>query len=243
MSKLDDMVKHRILIIEDDAAIRQGIVDALEFAGYATDEAGDGDRGVDMAVRVECDLLLLDLVLPGRDGLEILKEVRDTRPTLPVIILTARGDESDRVRGLKLGADDYVVKPFSVKELLARIEAVIRRSPERPTDLREIRFPGGVADIDRAEVRFDNGEAGPNLTERESALLRYLARHAGRPVSRDEILLRVWRINPRGITETRTIDMHIASLRAKLKDDTSNPAIIVTVRGKGYMFPSASDES
>lgn len=237
------MVKHRILIIEDDAAIRQGIVDALEFAGYATDEAGDGDRGVDMAVRVECDLLLLDLVLPGRDGLEILKEVRDTRPTLPVIILTARGDESDRVRGLKLGADDYVVKPFSVKELLARIEAVIRRSPERPTDLREIRFPGGVADIDRAEVRFDNGEAGPNLTERESALLRYLARHAGRPVSRDEILLRVWRINPRGITETRTIDMHIASLRAKLKDDTSNPAIIVTVRGKGYMFPSASDES
>ncbi len=237
------MVKHRILIVEDDAAIRLGIKDALEFAGYETFEAGDGDAGLDMALRVECDLLLLDLVLPGRDGLEILKEVRDTRPTLPVIILTARGDESDRVHGLKLGADDYVVKPFSVKELLARIEAVIRRSPERPTDVREVRFPGGTADLELSSVRFEDENETRSLTERESALLRYLARHSNRPVSRDEILLRVWRINPRGITETRTIDMHIVSLRAKLRDDTANPAIIKTVRGKGYMFSCAGEET
>ena len=125
------MDRHKILIVEDDSAIRRGIVDALDFAGYETLEAGDGVVGMDMAIRVDCDLILLDLVLPGHEGLEILEAVRDTRPTLPVIILTARGEEDDRVRGLTLGADDYMVKPFSVKELLARIEAVMRRSADR----------------------------------------------------------------------------------------------------------------
>jgi len=129
------MKRARILVIEDDGAIRRGIVDALEFEGYTTHEAGEGTEGLRMAVQVDCDLILLDLVLPGADGLQILKEVRSARPALPVIILTARGDEEDRVRGLRLGADDYVVKPFSVKELLARVDAVLRRSPERPSDV------------------------------------------------------------------------------------------------------------
>ncbi len=232
------MASNRILVIEDDAAIRQGIIDALEFEGYRTFEAARGDTGLDMARSVECDLILLDLILPGGDGLEILKEVRATRPTLPVIVLTARGEENDRVRGLKLGADDYVVKPFSVAELLARVQAVLRRSPERPSDVSEVPFPGGLADLARCEIRFEDGGRA-RLSEREMELLRYLACNAGRAVSREEILARVWRLEPRGI-ETRTIDMHVARLREKLRDDPAQPAIILTVRGKGYVF--ANDE-
>ena len=233
------MGKKVVLVVEDDGAIRQGIVDALRFKGYDTLEADNGRNGLDMAVSMEYDLLLLDLVLPGRDGLDILQEVRSTRPTQPVIILTARGAESDRVRGLKLGADDYVVKPFSVKELLARVEAVLRRSPERPTDVTRIPFPGGVADLARREVRFEDGERS-ELSPAEVNLLRHLARNTGRAISRDEILSRVWRLEPGGV-ETRTIDMHIARLRKKLRDHPSRPQVILTVRGKGYMLAPAED--
>jgi DNA-binding response OmpR family regulator len=224
----------RILVIEDDPPIRRGIVDALTFSGYATLEAGHGDEGLSLATTSDIDLVLLDLVLPGRDGLSILREVRATRPTLPVIILTARGEESDRVTGLKLGADDYVVKPFSVKELLARVQAVLRRSPERPSDVGEVRIPRGKADLLRREVRFNDGSR-TELSEREAELLRYLAINGGRAVSREEILQRVWGIDPLG-AETRTIDMHVARLREKLHDDSAEPKIILTVRGKGYML-------
>jgi DNA-binding response OmpR family regulator len=224
----------RILTVEDDAAIRRGIVDALAFAGYEPLEAATGQAALETAVRRDYDLLLLDLVLPGPGGLEILREVRRTRPALPVIILTACGEEADRVAGLRQGADDYVVKPFSVKELLARVEAVLRRSPERPADLREVRFPGGVADLARAEVCFTDG-ARTELSERERELLRYLALNAGRAISREELLSHVWRVNPRGIA-TRTIDMHVARLREKLRDASDRPALILTVHGKGYMF-------
>ncbi len=224
----------KILVVEDDTAIRTGIVDALEVAGYEVFSAANGDDGMRMAIRVGYDLLLLDLVLPGPGGLEILAEVRTSRPTLPVIILTARGDEADRVKGLKLGADDYVVKPFSILELLARIDAVLRRSPERPSDVEKISFPGGVASVLRREIRFQDGE-NVDLSEREIEILRYLAGNRGRAISREEILRRVWRIDPDKLA-TRTIDMHIARLREKLRDDPSEPAIIRTVRGKGYMF-------
>jgi DNA-binding response OmpR family regulator len=224
----------QILTVEDDAAIRRGIVDALRFAGYRALEAATGEAGMELAVSRDYDLLLLDLVLPGPGGLEILREVRRTRPTLPVIILTARGEEADRVAGLRQGADDYVVKPFSVKELLARVEAVLRRSPERPIDLDEIQFPGGVIDLARAEVRFTVG-GRMELSAREGELIRYLAVNAGRAIAREELLSHVWRVNPRGIT-TRTIDMHIARLREKLRDDPERPTLILTVRGKGYMF-------
>jgi DNA-binding response OmpR family regulator len=226
------MAERRILVVEDDAAIRQGIVDALAYAGYTTFEAGDGRTGLRMAVECDCDLLLLDLVLPHKDGLEILTEVRVTRPVLPVIILTARGGESDRIRGLQLGADDYVVKPFSVGELLARVQAVLRRSPERPSDLTALAIPGGTVDLARREARFDDGER-VELSERESELLRYLAMNAGRAISRDEILARVWRLDPKGV-ETRTIDMHVARLREKLRDGASPAKVVLTVRGKGY---------
>jgi DNA-binding response OmpR family regulator len=231
------MQKRTVLVIEDDAAIRQGIVDALDYAGYAAVEAPDGHKGMALAADAECDLVLLDLVLPGPDGLQILKSIRAGRPTLPVIILTARGELGDRVKGLRLGADDYVVKPFSVKELLARVDAVLRRSPERPQEITKIPIPGGVADLARREVRLKGG-GREELTDREVSLLRYLAGNPGRAISREEILTRVWRLDPRGI-DTRTIDMHIARLREKLRDDPDEPAIILTVRGVGYMFGDA----
>ena len=223
-----------ILAIEDDDAIRQGIVDALQFNGYVVSEAADGVSGLRKAINTDYDLLLLDLALPGTPGMEILRAVRQSRPTQPVIILTAKGDESDRVNGLKNGADDYVVKPFSVRELLARVQAVLRRSPSRPSDVSQVTFAGGVIDFDRREVRCDNNER-VELSERESEVLRYLTNNSGRAISRDELLSSVWRISPQGVS-TRTIDMHIARIREKLGDDSSTPKILLTVRGKGYMW-------
>jgi DNA-binding response OmpR family regulator len=224
----------RVLVIEDDSAIRRGVVDALTFAGYATLEANEGVAGCRAALDAEYDLLLLDLVLPGRDGIDILREVRAARPTMPVIVLTARGSEEDRVRGLSLGSDDYVIKPFSVRELLARIETVLRRSPERPAGVRRVDFAGGTADLERREVRFDDGNRA-DLSEREHQLLQYLACHSGRAISREEILTRLWGLDPLGIT-TRTIDMHVARLREKLRDDPEQPRVVLTVRGRGYML-------
>jgi DNA-binding response OmpR family regulator len=228
------MSKRSVLVVEDDRSIRRGIVVALAFARFQVLEADNGDDGKRLGVQAGIDIVLLDLVLPGPDGFEILGAIRQSRPTLPVIILTAMGDEDSRVRGLKEGADDYVVKPFSVKELLARIEAVLRRSPERPTDIESISVPGATIHLERRELRFDSGDVG-ELSEREVDLLRYLASNPGRPISREEILSRVWRISPNGV-ETRTIDMHIARLREKFSDGGVDPKIIATIRGKGYMY-------
>ena len=230
------MARRRVLVVEDDAAIREGMVDALEFEGYEPRWAADGHKGMDAAVTAPVDLILLDLVLPGHGGLELLEQVRRSRPTLPVIIITARGAEANRIKGLKMGADDYVVKPFSVKELLARVEAVLRRSAERPVDIEEIPLDHGAVDLLRREVRASDGTRR-ELSEREAELLRYLAANPDRAISREEILERVWRLNPRAVSETRTIDMHVARLREKLGDE--GPQRILTVRGKGYMYQPA----
>ena len=233
------MDTRRILVVEDDSAIRRGIVDALRFAGYEVLESGNGNDGMAQGLRATFDLLMLDLILPGVGGFEILKALRAARPTLPVIILSARGEEADRVQGLRLGADDYVVKPFSVRELLARVDAVLRRSPERPSHVSKIDLPHGTADLARSEVRFNNGKRA-ELSEREVELLRYLATNPGRAISRDEILMRVWRLDPKRMT-TRTIDMHVANLREKLHDEAENPKVLLTVRGKGYMIAARND--
>lgn len=233
-SAYNALMQRSVLIIEDDAAIRRGVVDSLKFEGFVTYEAADGEAGLKAALQVECDIVLLDLALPKMHGLDILREVRRVRPTLPVIVLTAMGNEKDRVAGLKLGADDYVVKPFSIAELVARVEAVIRRSPERPQDVTEFAFPAGKADLARCEIKYKDGTR-VELSERERELLRYFVVNPGRAISRDEILSRVWRIDPKGIS-TRTIDMHVARLREKLRDSGDNPKIVLTVRGKGYML-------
>jgi DNA-binding response OmpR family regulator len=234
------MPQQTILTIEDDAPIRRGVVDALTYAGYQVLEAGDGEEGCLMALRRDLDLLLLDMVLPGKMGLDILREVRNVRPTLPVIILSARGEENDRVSGLRLGADDYVVKPFSVGELLARVAAVLRRSPARPSDVEELQLADGRVDFARCEVSFSDG-ARAELSEREQQLLRYLVRHKGRAVARQELLENVWQIDARGVT-TRTVDMHVARLREKLRDNPEDPRVLVTVRGRGYMLAGGSGQ-
>jgi DNA-binding response OmpR family regulator len=227
-----------ILVVEDDAAIREGLCDALRFDGYAVLEAATAPRALELALRSGCELTLLDLMLPGGDGFEVLKEIRRQRPELPVIVLTARGQESDRIKGLKLGADDYVVKPFSVRELLARVEAVLRRIRARGSgggaEPLELQLAGVCVDLSRRELRFDDGTRA-EISEREAALLAYLARNADRAVPRDEILQHVWRLNPDRF-QTRTIDMHVARLREKLRDDGDDPRIILTVRGCGYML-------
>ncbi len=225
----------RILVIEDDRAIRRGIVDVLEVEGYTTFEAPDFTQGKAVATEADVDLLLLDLILPDGHGFDLLAAVRATRPTLPVIVLTALGQERDRVRGLKLGADDYVVKPFSVNELLARVEAVLRRSPARPQDVSVLQIGDVTVDFARCEIQHPDGER-VELSVRELELLRYLAQHGGRAVSRDELLQNIWHVAPRAILETRTIDMHIKRLRKKLRDSATQPTRILTVRGKGYML-------
>ena len=228
------MARRRLLVIEDDAAIRRGMADALSFGGYDTVQAGAYETGLRAAVAEGIDLVLLDLGLPGADGLTLLGELRLARPALPVIVVTARGDEDDRVAGLSLGADDYVVKPFGVRELLARVQAVLRRSAERPLDRAEVAVPGGVADLGRREIRFGDGHK-VELSERESELLAYLAKNPTRVVSRAELLERIWRL-PANQVRTRTIDMHMVRLREKLRDQGT---VIVTVRGRGYQFAGA----
>ena len=197
-------------------------------------ETGDGLDAEQILQGAELDLVLLDVVLPGKNGFEILPELRRNRPRLPVIMVTARGAEEDRVKGLRDGADDYVVKPFSSSELLARVEAVLRRSAERPTDVIALEADGRRIEFERREVRGLNGDAR-QLSEKEVEILRYLATSNGRAISRQELLQRVWGLNTNGL-ETRTVDMHIARLRDKLGDAASETKVIVTVRSKGYML-------
>ena len=221
-----------ILVIEDDLAIRRGTVAALRHAGYEVREAGDGAAGAELALVGDLDLVLLDLVLPRRDGLEVLRRIRSEDPGLPVIVVTARGAEEERVRGLEMGADDYVVKPFSARELLARVEAVLRRSPGRPQPVRHLLLATGEVDLDRCEMRLAGG-GREELSKLEADVLRYLAKSGDRLVSRDELLARVWQQKPHLIA-TRSVDMTIARLRKKL----GGREVLVTVRGKGYRLSS-----
>lgn len=231
----NNMHKGRVVIVEDEPAIRRGVADALRISGYDVTEASDGTAGSIAACQPHVDLVLLDVMLPRKDGLQILAELRKAHPTRPVIMLTARGAEEDRVRGLQLGADDYVVKPFSARELIARVEAVLRRSGPIPVQIQTIRYGLGTIDIPRREVRSESGRRA-ELSETETSLLHYLMSHRERAVTREELLERVWGITSEGL-ETRTVDMHVARLRAKLKDVSGSPdqEAILTVRSRGYM--------
>jgi len=223
-------------VVEDEAPIRRGVKDTLGIAGFDVVEAADGVEGLRLARGADVSLVLLDLMLPKLDGLDVLRALRETHPALPIIVLTARGSEDDRVRGLKDGADDYVVKPFSARELLARVEAVLRRSPERRAPLVHIRNGDTVVDCARREVRRPDAETVA-LSEMEAGVLERLAAHRDRTVSREELLAAIWGIRD-GQIETRAIDMHITRLRNKLRgvSGEESPEWIVTVRGRGYML-------
>ena len=229
------MPKARIVVVEDEPAIRRGVADALRLTGYEVAEAGDGSVGLQEAQSGGVDLVLLDLMLPKLDGFQVLAELRRVCPSRPVIILTARGGEEDRVRGLKMGADDYVVKPFSARELVARVEAVLRRTLRPAEEVAVVHLGRAKIDLKRREVRWSDAERG-ELSETEAAVLKYLVANRERAVSRDELLGRVWGIGTAGL-ETRAVDMHVARLRAKLKDPAGKdtPEAIITVRAHGYM--------
>jgi DNA-binding response OmpR family regulator len=227
--------KKTVLVVEDDAAIRRGLVVALQFAGFHVIAYGDGLEGRDAALSAALDLAILDVMLPRRDGFAILAEVRKARPALPVILVTARGAEQDRVHGLQTGADDYVVKPFSSKELLARVQAVLRRSAERPSDVGRIAIAGRSIDFERREIERPD-RTRVQLSEKEAELLRYLVANRGRAIARSELLERVWGLPAGGDSATRAIDMHVVNLRDKLADPPERPQVVLTVRGKGYML-------
>lgn len=225
-----------ILVIEDDTAVRTGIVDTLEYGGYRTLQAADGHSGMEMALRATYRLLLLDIVMPGPSGFEILAALKKARPGQAVIMLSARGEEQDRVKGLVGGADDYVVKPFSMKELLARVDAVLRRTHERPSPSSSHQIDGVTIDLSACRITFPDGKI-EDLSDKEAGLLRYLIDANGRTVSRNEILRQVWNLDPERI-ETRTIDMHMAHLRSKLGSTIASR--ILTERGKGYRLDNSS---
>lgn len=229
------MPPRSILTVEDDPAIRRGVVDALQFSGYRVQQAGNACEGARLAREGTFDLMLLDVLLPDGSGLDLLAEIRERSPLQPVILLTARGEEHDRVAGLKRGADDYVVKPFSLQELLARVEAVLRRAGPSPTPREQIDL-GRLGRLNLATCEFEcrRGRRA-ELSPREVQLIHYLSQHAERVVSREELLQNVWGIDARGVT-TRTIDMHVARLREKLGDDAAQPTVLVTVRGRGYRW-------
>ena len=222
----------RVLIVEDDAAILRGLKDNLEAESYEVITAMDGQAGYRLIVDEKPDLVILDLMLPKLGGYEVCRKVRAEGITMPILMLTARGEEADRVLGLDLGADDYVTKPFSVRELLARVRALLRRAYP-PNDLPdELCFDDVVVDFKRYVA--SKGERNLDLTPKEFGVLRFLAARAGEVVRRDELLNQVWGYNAE--VTTRTVDNHVSSLRAKLEDKVSEPRFLITVHGVGYKF-------
>ncbi len=221
--------KPRLLIVEDEAAIRGGLVDVFVYHGYDVDTADNGDDGLRLGQGGNYDLILLDVMLPGVDGFEICNRIRQQDRQQPIIMLTAKSSDEDIVQGLTLGADDYVAKPFSVTQLVLRVQAVLRRSGLGEDSRREIELANGMI-VDT--LNLCAGDTA--FTRREMDLLQYLAQQADRPVPREELLARVWGYANHMEIETRTVDIHIAKLRRKIETDPASPEAIVTVRGAGY---------
>jgi DNA-binding response OmpR family regulator len=221
-----------ILVVEDDPAILRGLADNLKIESHEVLTATDGELAYRLIREKNPDLIILDLMLPRLSGYEVCRKVRSEGLTTPIVMLTARGDEADRVLGLDLGADDYVSKPFSVRELLARVRAILRRGQPFPDAPHELRFDDVVVDFQRYEAR--KGDRGLDMTRKEFGVLRFLAARAGAVVTRDELLNEVWGYE--ATPTTRTVDNHIASLRAKLEETPSQPRHLLTIHGVGYKW-------
>jgi DNA-binding response OmpR family regulator len=224
----------RILVIEDEATLRAGIADLLAGDGHAVTTAADGMAGVETGLREPFDVVVLDLMLPRLDGMEVCRRLRAARPGMAILMLTARASEDDKVRGLIEGADDYVTKPFSARELLARVRALGRRAPAGES-LDEVEIDGAVIDLGRMAVI--RGHDCIPLTPREVGIVRWLHRHRSRVVSRAELLEQVF--GQRGDLHTRAVDMAISVLRRKLEANPDSPTMIVSVKGAGYMWRPA----
>jgi two-component system alkaline phosphatase synthesis response regulator PhoP len=226
----------RILIVEDDPNVALVLQDALSAEGYTTEHAADGNHALESARTGAFDLTLLDVGLPGKDGFTVCDELRRSGLHMPILLLTAHTAPDDKVRGLRMGADDYVTKPFHVPELMARIQALLRRTRINPAAiLVEYRFADVFVDFYRG--RATKGGRPVELTTKELVLLRYLIARRGEVVSREELLAEVWGYQS---TNTRTVDVHVATLRQKLEDHPHEPKYVVTVRGEGYQFNSAA---
>jgi two-component system response regulator RegX3 len=222
----------RILVVEDEEAIRTGLIDVLVFHGYEADSAATGPLGLEKALTGKFDLILLDIMLPGMDGYEICDRIRAEDRDQPIIMLTAKTSDEEIVQGLKLGADDYVPKPFSIQQLVLRIEAVLRRSQVGQELARTLTL--GDIEIDTQNLTGLNGNDEITFTKREIEVLCYLARNTDRPVSREELLSKVWGYARNLDIETRTVDIHIAKLRRKIEANNKNPELLITIRGAGY---------
>jgi len=226
-----------ILIIEDDVSILRGLKDNLEFEGYKVITETNGKAGLDLALGKNIDLLLLDIMLPGMNGYEICRKIKKEKTDLPIIMLTARGSEMDKVSGLDTGADDYVTKPFSLPELLARIRAAFRRIKDEPDAPDEYSF--GNIRLDFKKLKAFSGEKEIFFSAKEFDIMRYLVSHEGDAIHRHELLNEVWGYE--AIPTTRTVDNFILDLRKKLEDNPSEPKHILSVRGVGYRFSSLNE--
>jgi two-component system, OmpR family, alkaline phosphatase synthesis response regulator PhoP len=222
----------RILLVEDEPGLVLTLRDRLSREGYAVETATDGESGLSRAAGEAFDLVLLDVMLPRLGGFDVLKDLRKRNIDTPVIMLTARGQVVDKVVGLKLGADDYVTKPFEMVELLARIEAKLRRAPSTPHPTEGYQFGGIRIDFRRAEVMKEG--APLDLSAREFQLLKYFIEHRGATLTRDELLNEVWGYN--AMPSTRTVDVHVAWLRQKIEPNPRHPQFVLTVHGMGYKF-------
>jgi two-component system response regulator RegX3 len=224
-----------ILVVEDEAAIRSGLCDVLAFHGYEPTGVERGDDGLDAGLRGHHALVLLDLMLPGMSGFDVCTALRERQPELPILMLTARGSEDDVLQGFRCGADDYVTKPFSIAELLARVEALLRRSGRlEKSEPASEPFPFGPWRVDPSSLSAHSADGTCELTRREIDVLVALAQQAGRIVSRRSLLAEVWGYPDPDRVETRTVDMHVAKLRKKL--DPASHSLIETVRGEGYRY-------
>lgn len=222
----------RLLLVEDEPGLVLTLTDRLAREGYAVEACTDGESGLERAAREAFDLVLLDVMLPRINGLDVLRELRKRGIETPVIMLTARGQVVDKVVGLKLGADDYVTKPFEMIELMARIEAKLRRAPAAPQPAEGYRFGDIHVDFRRAEVT--KASAPLELSAREFQLLKYCIEHRGATLTRDELLNEVWGYN--AMPSTRTVDVHVAWLRQKIEPNPRHPQYILTIHGMGYKF-------
>jgi two-component system alkaline phosphatase synthesis response regulator PhoP len=237
----------RVLVIEDEPGLVMALTQRFCSEGYEVEAANDGEQGLALGLSESFDVIVLDLMLPRRNGFDVCRDLRQQGISTPIIMLTARGQVVDRVVGLKLGADDYLTKPFAMMELLARVEALLRRSSSTRT-LSDVThsagrrssevFQFGAVRVDFRRTLVTRGNKAVNVSAREFKLLRYLIEHSGATVSRDELLNEVWGYN--SMTTTRTVDVHISSLRQKIEEDPRHPKSIVTIHGFGYKFVSSA---